>query len=411
MPRLLFFLGLLLINLTLVAQVSYPAKEFAKADRERELEKQISQGKTPAVLGDMKNYTDPKLFSTNGNGSGSNASIGYASFPLFKFSPKVIKAETTIPIPVSTLKIIDARFDVDKVTFMPVNTDIQKKGFSIMGMQIAPTLSGWLKDAFADNYFDTDSNSSRNLVMAIKKFWFSNSANQVYTFSNPALLTTLNYEFDIYTYLSAGYYPQKKIQGILTTYHKNGDSYTVLTDSLLTILKKEIAGLNFTLKEKETNWLSPVDFNDYYKERISKKNNNEKIVTGVYETFSDFLEKKVSSDSVDMITKYSNLGISDVFACQINAFKSGVHIPVNQSWGYFDGKSLFVNAGSGFFIKLNHSDNGYEFISLKGLQKEAIKKYVLAGLKIGNSDYLVLKDYSKAYALTFQLDMDTGKLY
>ncbi len=411
MPRLLFFLGLSLINLTLVAQVSYPAKEFAKADRERELEKQISQGKPPSVLGDTKNYTDPKLFPTNGNGLGSNASIGYASFPLFKFSPKVIKAETTIPIPVSTLKIIDARLDIDKVTFMPVNTEIQKKGFSIMGMQIAPTLSGWLKDAFADNYFETDSNNSRSLVIAIKKFWFSNSANQVYTFSNPALLTNLHYEFDIYTFQSAGYYPQKNIKGILTTYHKNGNAYTVLTDSLLTILKKEIAGLNYSIREKETNWVSPVDFNDYYKERISKKNNNEKIVKGVYETFADFLEKKVSSDSVDMIKRYNNNGMFDAFACQINAFKSGVHVPVNQSWGYFDGKSLFVNAGNGFFIKLNHSNNGYEFTYLQGLQKEPIKRYVLAGLKIGDSDYLVLKDYTKAYALTFQLDMDTGKLY
>lgn len=411
MPRLLFFLGLSLINLTLVAQVSYPAKEFAKADRERELERQISQGKTPAVLGDTKNYADPKFFQLNGNGTGSSPSIGYASYPLFKFSPKIIRAESTVPIPVSSFKIIDARFDIEKVTFMPVSTDIQKKGFSIMGMQIAPALSGWLKDAFADNYFETDSNSNRSLIIAIKKFWFSNSADHVYTYANPALLTNLNYEFDVYTFLSAGYYPQKNIKGIITATHKNGDCYTVLTDSLLSILKKEIAGLNYSNREKETNWVSPVDFNDYYKERISKKNNNEKIVKGVYETFADFLEKNVSSDSVDLIKRYNNNGILDAYACQINAFKAGVHIPVNQAWGYFDGRSLFVNAGNGFFIKLNHSNNGYEFIYLNGLQKEPIKRNVLAGLKIGDSDYLVLKDYTKAYALTFQLDMDTGKLY
>jgi hypothetical protein len=100
-----------------------------------------------------------------------------------------------------------------------------------------------------------------------------------------------------------------------------------------------------------------------------------------------------------------------LYACQLNAFKDGQHIASNKSWGYFDGFSLFVNTGNGFYIKLIRSKDDYVFFDLKSIRQDQIKSTILDGIQIGNSPYPLLKDYTKAYALTYQLDLDTGKLY
>ncbi len=407
MPRLLFFYAFWVItanvysqtNTTLQRQREYEARHMTDAERER-----------PRVLGDTKNYTDPKLFGTNLN-KGPGSFVNLSNYPVSDFSPHLALSDSLIPAPIATIKMIDARFDIEKVSFLPVNTDIQKKGYPVMGLQIFPSLSGWLKESFAENYFTTDSNSKRELLIVIKKCWFGNSANQLYSFSKQALVINLHYAFDIYTSLPIGYYPQKMIKGVLSAYYNKGDAYTVLTDSLLYILKKELTHQDFTIKETELNWQSPVNFNDYYNSRIKKALGGEKIRKGVYESFADFLDRKVISDSVDITQKYNNNETVPMYACQLSAFKEGVHVPVNQSWGYFDGSSLFLNTGNGFFVKLIRSKDNYVFINLKNIQQDPVKKYFLNGMQIGESNYLLLKDYTKAYALTFQLDMDTGKLY
>lgn len=335
----------------------------------------------------------------------------HRNYYIVNFTPITSLKFTPVSSSISTIKLIDGRYDVDKVSFLPVINDVQKKGYNCLGLQFDSSLKSWLKNSFLETAITTDSSSKRQLVIVIKKCWFSNTVNQPYASANPKLLTTLDYQFDTYTSLDIGYYPQKAIKGSFTTLYNSGKAYSELCDSLLTVLNKELAGQNFVAKEIESNWQSPVDFNDYYSDRIRKTAQLQKTPKGLYETYADFLDKKPVSDSEEMVVKYTNYERVPLYACQLSAFKEGQHVASNKSWGYFDGTSLFLNTGNGFYIKLIRSKNDYVFFDLKSIRQDPIKHTILEGIQIGGSPYQLLKDYTKAYALTYQLDMDTGKLY
>lgn len=339
------------------------------------------------------------------------ANSSYKYYPILSYRPTVSLEDDPSLSPVYSIKLIDGRFDVNKVSFLPVINDVQKKGYTSLGLQLGSSLTGWLKDYLIERTLTTDSNSKRQLLIVVKKCWFSNSANQPYTLINPKLITTLNYHFEIYTSMDIGYYPQKAIKGSFSTLYEGGKAYSELSDSLLAVLKKELTHQNFAAKETEANWQSPVDFNDYYNERIRKAAHFEKTPKGLYESYTDFLDQKPVCDSVDMVVKYTNYERAPLYACQINAFRDGQHIASNQSWGYFDGASLFVNTGNGFYIKLIRTKDDYVFFDLKRIRQDQIKNTILDGIQIGNTPYQLLKDYTKAYALTYQLDLDTGKLF
>ena len=261
------------------------------------------------------------------------------------------------------------------------------------------------------NGISSDTGGHRQLIIVLQKFWFSNSAMGRYTAANPRLATTLHYHFDIYTSLNIGYYPQTKFAGTVTALYNDGNAYNALADSLLVLLKKEVFTNTYSAKETETNWLSPVEFNDYYNKRFKILAHPEKIPKGVYTTYDDFLANKPMSDSVEMIVKYNNYERAVTYACQLTAFKEGERVSSNKSWGYYDGVALFVNTGNGVFIKLIRTKEDFVFYYLKNFNEEKIKPDLQASIIIGDASYQVLKDYKKAFGLTYQLDYDTGKLY
>jgi hypothetical protein len=354
---------------------------------------------------------DPQLPGSLKYSSALNLSSLLNSYPVVGFSPVNTFGSTPFHLPVASTRIIDARFDVGKISFLPIGNEMQKKGYTCVGLQINKNLSNWLSEAFIEKALATDSTSNRQLIIVIRKFWFSNSTTQLYSVANPPLLTTLDYQFDVFTSKDIGYFPQKKIAGSFTSLYNKGNSYSVLTDSLLAALKEELLNQDLAVKETESNWQSPVDFNDYYNSRIRKTNHFEKMSPGMYASYADFLANNRMSDSVEISARYTNYDRAPLYACQLTAFKEGQHIFTNRSWGYFDGSSIFLNTGNGFFIRLIRSKDDYVFFHLKNIREDRIKKDVLEGIQIGSSPYQVLKDYTKAFMLTYQLDMETGKLY
>lgn len=332
-------------------------------------------------------------------------------YPIIGFVPKSGFSDTFSMAGLKSIKLIDARFDNYKVGFSPVGYALQKKGYNTLGLQIDKTPADWLRGKFMQFGISSDTGSHRQLTIVLQKFWFSNSAIDRYTATNPKLTTTLHYHFDIYTSLDIGYYPQRKFAGTLTELYNNGDAYNELADSLLALLKKEVFTNSYAAKETETNWLSPVDFNNYYNKRFKILAHLEKKPKGVYETYNDFLANKPISDSVEMIVKYNNYGRAVTYACQLTSFKDGQTFSCNKSWGYYDGVSLFVNTGNGIFIKLIRTKEDFVFYYLKNFNEERIKPDLQESIIIGKASYQVLKDYKKAFGLTYQLDYDTGKLY
>jgi len=109
--------------------------------------------------------------------------------------------------------------------------------------------------------------------------------------------------------------------------------------------------------------------------------------------------------------KYNNYDRIPLYACQLVAFTPGQRQSSKESWGYFDGTSLFLNTGAGFFIKLIRTKEDYVFFHLKNIREDRIKQDILEGIQIGSSSYQVIRDYTKGFALTFQMDTETGQLY
>lgn len=348
-------------------------------------------------------------FKTNNQASISSLNSLY---PILELNP-VNKSTDTISLSsIGEIKLMDMRADKLKIGFLPVQYELAKKGYTTLGVQFDKNLQKWLKENFIDQNISTDTNRIRQLIIVTQKFWFSNTAKERFTPRNPKLETTLFYDFDIFTHTENGYYPQKKIKGNITELYYNGNAFTSLTDSLLNLLKKTLSSTNFLNKEIESNWLSPNNFIEYYNTKIIRTTQLNKTPKGVYETYEDFLAKKRQGDSVDMVVKYTNYDhTAPIYACNIIAYQEGKYVPTNKSWGFFDGKTIFLNTGEGFFIKLTPSKEGYVFLHFKNIGEDKIKKYILDGIQIGDNQYQILKNYTAAFAFTFQLDLDNGKLY
>jgi hypothetical protein len=193
--------------------------------------------------------------------------------------------------------------------------------------------------------------------------------------------------------------------------YENGLAIDYLTDSVLKIIGHEIANIPFPQKEIEKNWLAPADFNEYYTQRIKKGLWKTIKPVGVYATYEDFLNGEPFCDSIQIFKKFPNFDRGPVYATMIFGYKSNEGVSCTTAWGYFNGASLFINTGNGFYIKLLQVKNDFLFPNLKKIEQEKIRKNILSNIKIGTSDYLLLEDYNLAYSFTYQLDPDTGKLF
>jgi len=407
MPRLLIFFILVFICSFTNAQSSQTWIDFAQIN---ELKNNARKKEPDPAKYDpfLNNSLDKRVTNI---AALEKSWIKNSNYPILEFEPATNFSDSFRLDGLASIKFIDTRFDNQKVGFSPVGYSLQKKGYTVLGLQITKDPIAWLRQRILQNSYITDTTGRRQLTVVMQKFWFSNSASDRYTVSHPKLVTTLHYQFDIYTSLDIGYYPQTKFAGTLTTLYNEGNAYNTLADSLLVLLTKQVFTNNYAVKETEANWFSPVDFNDYYNKRLKTAAHPEKMPKGVYRTYADFLASAPMSDSVDMIAKYNNFDRALTYACQLTAYMKGEPLSCSRSWGYYDGLSLFVNTGNGFFIKLTRTKADFVFFYLKNIQEERVKPDMQNSMKIGGSYYQVLKDYTKAYALTYQLDYDTGELY
>lgn len=333
-------------------------------------------------------------------------------YPILELNPINESTDTIQLNSIGEIKLMDLRSDKLKIGFLPVQYELAKKGYTTLGLQFDKSLNKWVKENFIEKNIATDTNSSRKLIILMQKFWFSNSVKERFNGRNPKLETTLYYDFDLFTHTEKGYYAQKKIMGSITTLFNKGNAYSQLTDSILQVLKQGLVTTHFLDKENNSNWLSPIDFNDYCNRKIIKTAQISKSPKGLYATYEDFLEKKILCDSVDMVIKYTNYDHSaPLYACNVIGYQEGKYVSTNKSWGFFDGHAIFLNTGEGFFIKLTPSKEGYIFLHLKNIGEDKIKKYMLDGIQIGDNQYQILKNYTAAFSFTFQLDLDNGKLY
>ena len=135
-------------------------------------------------------------------------------------------------------------------------------------------------------------------------------------------------------------------------------------------------------------------------------------IKGVYESFEQFMDQAPLTDSAKVIKSYNMAEVFPTYAIQLQPIVNGMEKSSFGIWGYFDGKNLYYNTGKGLFIKLlQDQTNGYFFPNLNILSKDNIKASLFSGVKFGNSDYSVIKEYSRITPLTYKLNLSDGRLY
>jgi hypothetical protein len=208
-----------------------------------------------------------------------------------------------------------------------------------------------------------------------------------------------------------GYYPIKRIEGSFTTNLNNNKSYNTLTDSVIVLLKDQFTKFRFEAIEIESKWIAPADFVDYCNKDFKRLRDFEKKNKGLYENYEDFLENNPMADSVEMIKKYTNSGTTILYACEIAAYQNKEPRSGTKAWGYFDGETIYLNTGSGLYIKLIRSDGDYLFLFLKNLGNDKINAAIRSSIIINETPYQILKKFSRSYSLIYQLNYTSGKLF
>jgi hypothetical protein len=335
------------------------------------------------------------------------------NYPIVLFNPKTnITGILNFP-EIQSIRIIDGRYDVKKVGFFPCDHSFREKQLFMVGLQLQGNFAGWLKENFIDKIIIIDSNNTnkRQLVILVKKFWYSFSAAEPIATVKNDLITTLHYRFDIFSSKDIGYYPLKRIEGSFSQKYNNNKAYNTLTDSVLLLLKNQLGKLQFESNEVENKWMAPADFVDYCNKDFKSLQNFEKKKKGLYESYQDFLANNPVADSVIMITKYSNSGNAVLYACQIAAYQNSEPLSGTKAWGYFDGETIFLNTGNGFYIKLILSGDDYLFLFLKNIGNDKINAEMQRRILINDTPYKLLKKFTASYSIIYQFDYTTGKLF
>ena len=339
-----------------------------------------------------------------------NTSKENIQYPIIQFSLAEKMVGAIDLSHVKSISLIDARFDRQKVGFYPCDTK-SKNELRVVGLQLTGGPAGWLQKNFFEKNVITDSNSKRQLVIVLRKFWFGHSAIEFYTKIDPPLITSLYYRYDLFSLIDSQYYPLKKIEGVLSMRFKNSSSYNVLSDSMLMILKKEISHLEISKKETGSSLILPADFRAFYNQQLRNIPLIEKKVKGFYKSYQDFIKNMPTADSAEFVVKYNNYERFPMYACQLVPQHADSLLDSRKLWGYFDGESLFINVGEGVYLKLIRNERNFIFLYLRNIGDDRITKDMLTKIFIAGSAYPLLKSYTKKFAITYELDFETGKLY
>lgn len=334
------------------------------------------------------------------------------AYPVVNFKPPLkFKSELSLQ-GIQSVKIIDARFDSTKVSFYPSDKSFMDKGYFLVGLQLQGKLKGWIQENFVNKAVRLNSidNTNRQLILLIKKFWFSDHTIEPEHGKKNDLISTLQYQIEVFSSKDANYYPIKIIEGTFSGNFDKGKSYSILSDSLLMHLSMQLLNIPFETIETQKVPLSENKFLSFCERDLKKVENIEQREKGVYDSYENFIANKPMADSIVMISKYTNSGRSVLYACQIAGYQKGEPISGTKAWGYFDGRSIFLNTGNGFYIRLVKRGNDYLFLFLKNMNYDRINGEMQDHILINNATYRSLKIFASKYSLIYKLDFYTGKL-
>jgi hypothetical protein len=341
----------------------------------------------------------------------AQAATAQRSMPLLTPSPYalqdlVIAAEyqpvKKNSLSVHSIRVIDNRFDTTKQGFYPVLKYAPKQ------LRFGDNLAAWMhKQLFA--CFDLAPAATRDLVVIIQDFWFSYFAAEKYTPFKQHLQCRLHYKLELFSEKEGLYYPVRRLAGEVVYPFSAEDSYAPLTDSLFNRIQFSLSNDPFTSKEIIANAITAEKLDSYLQKKLDRLHINTPLLKGVYASFDDFLQRKISGDSVD-IYEYKDFYGRQTVACHVGLMKNNSLQPGNRFWGYYDGRNLFVNTGNGLYVRVMPWFHHYILADLQQIVLSRKRKSLVSESKIGETSFEILKAYAKAYHLFFELNFDTGEL-
>lgn len=351
-------------------------------------------------------------FAKSGNKSLYNiANTLNKSFPIVNLNITTVASSINLS-QISTIRLFDVRPDQQKTGYLPIILPLKKQGIDIIGLTITQSPLIWFKNWLETIPLSIDTTSTRKLLLVLKDCWFSQDAFVHRHSANNSLVTTLNYNIELFTQIENDYYPLKKLNGEFSLPFEEGRSFQRLLDTLQQLIEKK--GIDIIDGKSEINKLKidATAFNTYLNDIKTSKTIALNPVKGVYENFEKFINQTPFTDSAIVIKSYNMSERLPTYATQIQPFINGMEKNSYGIWGYFDGKNLFYNTGNGLFIRLiKDLDNGYFFPNLNLFLRDNIKTSLLSGVKFGKSDYSIIKEYARISPLTYKLNLSDGKLY
>lgn len=312
---------------------------------------------------------------------------------------------------VNGIQLVDERFEKNFSGFSPVNLDLKKSGVGVIALDIEEGPMACLKKWLSQQDITRDSTEERTLVLVLREFWFSQNTATHRHSPNGGLETTLQYALDVYSFKKENYFPQFRHQGQLKKNFEAGRAYDELTVDFLSGLHQALSGQDWSAKESNKTAISVREFKDHYQAKKKEFDHVFHAHKGLYASYADYLAQRPLTDSVQVVRSYTLNQNMPTYAMSLQAVEGDEEKNVFGTWGYCDGTSLFYHMGNGLFVKLQQLGNSLVFQNLNLFLRDNIKAKQLLGLRLDQSDYALIKEYSRINPMTYALDLTTGTLH
>ncbi|GAA4748751.1 hypothetical protein GCM10023229_31680 [Flavisolibacter ginsenosidimutans] len=313
-------------------------------------------------------------------------------------------------LPFNNVHFIDCRFDTTKIGYF----DKKKKHWKLkpeggLTNALNQTINSSPKESFS-----TDANQS--LLVVVKKFWMRPpAAEDVRKFMQEGSYTpfwVLTIKLEVYAEQSERYTPLFRVD---STYDvdvfKDGKEIPLdALDDCFTRLQK----INVSRIASAKTKLTKDAIDNYNREAFRKPVLQDLSMSrGVFLTFSDFLNKKITYPEfdVELGNEIDNLYIINNSTKEL----------LPNFWGFCDGKNYYIKTGHNFF-GLQRSGNSFEFIGAlrsTSAYRTPDRPYIsngnsttaiasgIAGFGLGR----LLDREPQFETRPFQVNMETGEVY
>lgn len=331
-----------------------------------------------------------------GQKSFNNFNRNYTYVLELKYNP-----ENKIPVPVNSIEVLDARFDQSRIG---VKSFFKDKSFQQQDVIFPDSFTRYLQQVM-NKWLLFDSASADKLVLLLKNFRVTEDISS---------LLSKGKKKEIFFQFVAAVYLQRNDKcykvGLINKWFSNYDSRINNTkisnnerETLVTnVLIKQLQNIKLSV-DPDSKAYTRNEIEEAIRSRFNMPVLTEKPKKGVFKTFDDFLQNKLSYTEFERVVYKDGLGVL--------IDSTGNRIDSKTAWGFSNGEQIFYFLGENFY-ELKKRSGMFE---LKAYQK-IDKKLTLS---------LIDELFSKTYIpnkirRTFKLenipayvdmDMDTGELY